>query len=145
LDHNASELTGNQLFEAALSLETQLMQRSGRSEMQRTQQEAEDIIPTNVEVQQKWSENDNADVKPFLVTNPRQRRRAVEFFEYHDAEENDAPQEDLLPSGRPPPAPAVKVDDGLVYSRVHGYRIKIDHHEDTSLAYKKVLGDIKVR
>jgi hypothetical protein len=35
-------------------------------------------------------------------------------------------------------------EDGMVYSRVHGYRIKINEAEDTTLAYKKVLGDINV-
>ena len=44
----------------------------------------------------------------------------------------------------PASVPLVGVDDGMVYSRVHGYRIKIDSAEDTSLAYKKVLGDINV-
>jgi hypothetical protein len=33
--------------------------------------------------------------------------------------------------------------DGMVYSRLHGYRIPI-MKDDTSLPYKKVLGDIKV-
>lgn len=35
-------------------------------------------------------------------------------------------------------------DDSMIYSRVHGYKIKINPQEDTSLAYKKILGDIKV-
>jgi hypothetical protein len=134
LNNNAPELTGNQLFEAVLCLEKQLKQRCG---MDRTSK-AEDI--SNAEVQQRSEKSNTGSEKSSL--NPPQRRRAVEFFEYH-TEVSDVKEVDARPSGRS--APATEVDDGLVYSRVHGYRIKIDHHEDTSLAYKKVLGDIKVR
>lgn len=125
-NNNAPELTGDQLFEEVLRLEKQLLPLCGKDER---------TIP-DVEVQRRTESNNVEILKSSL--NPSQRRRAVEFFEYHDTEEKVLDDPDSLSSAPP------EIDAGLIYSRVHGYRIKIDHHEDTSLAYKKVLGDIKV-
>jgi hypothetical protein len=94
---------------------------------------------------------------PAVIPVVPHRRRAVEFFEFQDddkegegegGEGRQETREKMKEKKSSAPSkvstPQEVVDDGLVYSRVHGYRIKADHHEDTSLAYKKVLGDIKV-
>lgn len=68
---------------------------------------------------------------------PSDRQRASDFFAYDEAGDRVGDKSKSRSSAAPG-------DDGMVYSRVHGYRIKIDDLEDTTLAYKKVLGDINV-
>lgn len=131
-DENAPEPTGNQLYDAAINLEKHLVQRSGVQDFFSEKEKPVQLSPQNLNIITSSSHEPSR-------SGPVQRKKALEFFEYHDDDDDkDVDEMKTLPSQNK------QDDDGLVYSRVHGYRIKIAHEEDTSLAYKKVLGDIKV-
>lgn len=70
----------------------------------------------------------------------RKRLRAADFF----STEGPSPIENRANDDGNTESAVMASDDGLVYSRIHGYRIKMDEGRDTSIAYKKVLGDINV-
>jgi hypothetical protein len=142
--NNAPELTGLDLFLSAISLEEHLQEICGHATHSTFKKgEKEEIV-----------------IAPQSLHQPKaapHRRRAVEFFDYQDDERKEIDEEEVDESRtksrvdlnssiteKVSSSPSEEVNDGLVYSRVHGYRIKVDHQEDTSLAYKKVLGDIKV-
>jgi hypothetical protein len=139
--NNATELTGLDLFLSAISLEEHLQEICGLGTDSTLKKGKEEIVIAPQSVHQHKA--------------APHRRRAVEFFDYQDDERKEIDEEeadesrtkskvDLKSSVAEKVPSSEEVDDGLVYSRVHGYRIKVDHQEDTSLAYKKVLGDIKV-
>ena len=70
----------------------------------------------------------------------RKRLRAADFF----STEDPSPIENRANDDGDTESAVLANDGGLVYSRIHGYRIKMDESHDTSIAYKKVLGDINV-